>query len=136
LSASSKGRQALREMAMKSVLIVEDQADIRELIRMTLELEEVNIEEADNGERGLQAARASHPDLVLLDVMMPGALDGFAVCKQIKADPDTRRMKVVLLTARSQDSDRQEGDRAGADAYLTKPFSPRQLLSVVHGLLR
>jgi CheY-like chemotaxis protein len=123
-------------MAMKSVLIVEDQADIRELIRMTLELEEVNIEEADNGERGLQAARASHPDLVLLDVMMPGTLDGFAVCKQIKADPDTRRMKVVLLTARSQDSDRQEGDRAGADAYLTKPFSPRQLLSVVHGLLR
>ena len=121
---------------MKSVLIVEDQADIRELIRMTLELEEVSIEEADNGERGLQAARASHPDLMLLDVMMPGALDGFAVCKQIKADPDTRRMKVVLLTARSQDSDRQEGDRAGADAYLTKPFSPRQLLGVVHGLLR
>jgi two-component system, OmpR family, phosphate regulon response regulator PhoB len=136
LSASSEDRQALREMAMKSVLIVEDQADIRELIRMTLELEEVNIEEADNGERGLQAARASHPDLVLLDVMMPGTLDGFAVCKQIKADPDTRRMKVVLLTARSQDSDRQEGDRVGADAYLTKPFSPRQLLSVVHGLLR
>ncbi len=121
---------------MKSVLIVEDQADIRELIRMTLELEAVDIQEADNGERGLQAARASRPDVVLLDVMMPGTLDGFAVCKQLKSDPETRRTKVVLLTARSQDSDRQSGHGAGADAYLTKPFSPRQLLSVVHGLLR
>jgi DNA-binding response OmpR family regulator len=120
---------------MKRVLIVEDQADIRELIRMTLELEDLDIQEEDNGDAGLSAARASHPDLILLDVMMPGSMDGFEVCRQIKADATFKRVKVVLLTARSQDADRQEGDRAGADAYLTKPFSPRQLLTVVNRLL-
>jgi DNA-binding response OmpR family regulator len=120
---------------MKRVLIVEDQADIRELIRMTLELEDLDIQEEDNGDAGLSAARATHPDLILLDVMMPGSMDGFEVCRRIKADASSKRIKIVLLTARSQDSDRQEGDQAGADAYLTKPFSPRQLLTVVNRLL-
>lgn len=121
---------------MKRALIVEDQADIRELIRMTLELEYTDIHEAENGDSGLVAARGLRPDLVLLDVMMPGSLDGFEVCRQLRADPSLRRTKVVMLTARGQESDQKEGLRAGADAYLTKPFSPKQLLDVVNRLVK
>ena len=116
---------------MKKVLIVEDQSDIRELIRMTLEIEDFDIGEAENGDVGLGLARTSRPDLVLLDVMMPGTLDGFDVCQQIKSDPALKRMKVIILSAKGQDSDKQQGKQAGADGYLTKPFSPKQLLDVV-----
>lgn len=116
---------------MKRILIVEDQADIRELIRMTLEIEDFDIHEAENGDQGLSAARQLKPDLILLDVMMPGTLDGFAVCAHIKADPALKRMKVVILSAKGQDHDKQQGKLVGADGYLTKPFSPRQLLDVV-----
>jgi len=116
---------------MKKILIVEDQADIRELIRMTLEIEAFDIYEAENGDIGLTQARSLKPDLVLLDVMMPGSLDGFAVCAQIKNDPALKRMKVIILSAKGQDSDKQQGKQAGADGYLTKPFSPKQLLDVV-----
>jgi DNA-binding response OmpR family regulator len=122
-------------MFMKRVLIVEDQADIRELIRMTLELEDLDIRESETGDAGLVVAQQWRPDLVLLDVMMPGVLDGFDVCRAVKADPALVQVKVVMLTARMQDSDRQAGLGAGADGYLTKPFSPRQLLGMVHQLL-
>ena len=120
---------------MKRVLIVEDQEDIRDLIRMTLEMEDFDIHEATNGPAGLEAAQRLQPNLVLLDVMMPGGLDGFAVCTQIKQDARTRRAKVVLLTARAQPEDRARGLRAGADEYLVKPFSPRQLLGTVGKLI-
>lgn len=120
---------------MKRALIVEDQADIRELIRMTLELEDMEIHEAENGDAGWVVAQKLLPDLILLDVMMPGVMDGFDVCKLLRADPRLRRSKVVMLTARSQDTDRQQGLQAGADAYLTKPFSPKQLLDVVKRLV-
>jgi DNA-binding response OmpR family regulator len=116
---------------MKKVLIVEDQADIRELIRMTLEMEDFDIHEAEDGDSGLDQARKVRPDLVLLDVMMPGTLDGLAVCSRIKGDPALKRMKVIILSAKGQDSDKQQGKAAGADGYLTKPFSPKQLLEVV-----
>ena len=120
---------------MKRALIVEDQADIRELIRMTLELEDLEIHEAEDGDQGLESARALRPDLILLDVMMPGSVDGLEVCRRLRADPVFKRTRVVMLTARAHDHDRQEGVRAGADAYLTKPFSPRQLLDVVNRLM-
>ena len=116
---------------MKRVLIVEDQADIRQLIRMTLEFETLDIHEADNGDTGLEMARALRPDLVLLDIMMPGSLDGFEVCTRIKRDPALQRMKVVILSARGQDNDIEQGRQSGSDDYLTKPFSPKQLLNVV-----
>jgi CheY-like chemotaxis protein len=116
---------------MKRVLIVEDQADIRELIRMTLEIEDFDIHEAENGDIGLEMARKLKPDLMLLDVMMPGTLDGYAVCSKIKADSGLKRIKVVILSAKGQDSDKQQGKQAGCDGYLTKPFSPRQLLDVI-----
>jgi len=120
---------------MHRVLIVEDQADIRRLIRWTLEFEDFEIHEASNGPDGLAAARSLRPNMVLLDVMMPGGLDGFQVCEQLKADPDLKGIAVVMLTARSQERDRKAGELAGADAYLAKPFSPMQLVETVSTIL-
>lgn len=119
---------------MKRVLIVEDQADIRELIRMTLEMEDLEVHEAKTGPEGLDVAQRLQPHLMLLDVMMPGGLDGFQVCERIRADARLKRIKVVLLTARTQTEDRARGMKAGADEYLVKPFSPRELLGVVSRL--
>lgn len=121
---------------MKRVLIVEDQADIRELIRITLELDDYDIHEADNGDAGYAAAVSLQPDVMLLDVMMPGSMDGVAVCQKLKSDPAHQKIKIVFLSAKGQESDRQQGKHAGADSYLTKPFSPKQLLEVVHKLVR
>jgi DNA-binding response OmpR family regulator len=121
---------------MNRILIIEDQADIRRLIRWTLEFEDYEIHEASNGPAGLEQARAIKPDLVLLDVMMPGGLDGFQVCEQLKADPALASVPVVMLTARSQQRDRDAGNRAGADAFLAKPFSPLQLVETVSGMLK
>jgi DNA-binding response OmpR family regulator len=120
---------------MKRILIVEDQPDIRDLVRMTLEMADFEVHEAEDGASGLRLAAQLAPDLMLLDVMMPGELDGLAVCQRIKADAARRRTKVVMLSARSLPVDRQAGLRAGADAYLSKPFSPRQLLDAVERVL-
>ena len=113
---------------MKKILIVEDHADIRRLVRMTLEFEDYEIHEASNGAVGLQMAKDLQPDLVLLDVMMPGELDGLAACRLMKAQPQLAHMQVVMLTARGQSQDREAGLLAGADEYLIKPFSPLQLI--------
>jgi DNA-binding response OmpR family regulator len=120
---------------MKRILIVEDQPDIRDLVRMTLEMASFEVHEAPDGEAGLRMAAQVSPDLMLLDVMMPGSLDGLAVCQRVKADPARRRTKVVMLSARNQSADRQAGLKAGADAYLSKPFSPRQLLDAVERMI-
>lgn len=121
---------------MKRVLIVEDQPDIRKLIRMTLEFEAYEIHEAADGAFGLNLALATRPDIVLLDVMMPGELDGLQVCHRLKNDPATRAIKVILLTARGQARDREAGRLAGADEYLVKPFSPLQLIETIERLLQ
>lgn len=118
---------------MKKVLIVEDQPDVREVIRISLELEDFDIHEAADGLAALEQARRLRPDLMLLDVMMPG-LDGLQVCQRVKADPALRRTKVVMLTARDQAADRRAASQAGADHYLAKPFSPLELLQVVNRL--
>jgi two-component system, OmpR family, phosphate regulon response regulator PhoB len=120
---------------MKKILIVEDQPDIRKLIRMTLEFEDYEIHEAADGAFGLRMASAVGPDLVLLDVMMPGELDGLQVCQRIKSDPKLAGLKVVLLTARGQARDREAGQLAGADDYLVKPFSPLQLIETIERLV-
>lgn len=120
---------------MKRILIVDDQPEIRELVRMTLELDGHEILEAENGDSALQMSRRLSPDLMLLDVMMPGSMDGLAVCRAVRADPRGRATKIVMLSARGQQADRQAGMSAGADAYLTKPFSPRNLLDLVGRML-
>lgn len=113
------------------ILIVEDQPDICKLIRMTLEFGDFEIHEANDGETGLNMARAIKPHVMLLDVMMPGLLDGYQVCTRIKQDPDLNQIQVVMLTARGQATDLAAGEAAGADAYLVKPFSPLELIERV-----
>lgn len=120
---------------MKKVLIVEDQDDIRELIRVTLEFENYELHEAANGATALSQAERARPDLVLLDVMMPGGMDGIEVCRRMRADGALRRTKIVMLTAKGQQADRAAGMTAGADDYLTKPFSPLELIKVVNKLI-
>jgi DNA-binding response OmpR family regulator len=113
------------------ILIVEDQPDICKLIRMTLEFGDFEIHEANDGETGLNMARAIKPHVMLLDVMMPGLLDGYQVCTRIKQDADLKSIQVVMLTARGQATDLAAGESAGADAYLVKPFSPLELIERV-----
>jgi DNA-binding response OmpR family regulator len=113
------------------ILIVEDQPDICKLIRMTLEFGEFEIHEAHDGETGLNMARAIMPHVMLLDVMMPGLLDGYQVCARIKQDPLLSKIQVVMLTARGQATDLAAGEAAGANAYLVKPFSPLELIERV-----
>ena len=120
---------------MKRVLIVEDQADIRKLIRMTLEFEPYEIFEASDGVTGLRMAAELQPEMLLLDVMMPGELDGLQVCRSVRADPRLSGTRVLLLSARGQARDREAGVQAGADDYLIKPFSPLQLVETIERLL-
>lgn len=117
------------------ILIVEDQPDIRKLIRMTLDFGSYELHEAENGESGWHLAQGLRPDIILLDVMMPGALDGYQVCTRVKAERSLGHTAVVLLTARGQEKDLEAGRVAGADRYLTKPFSPLELIETVDELL-
>jgi len=120
---------------MHKILLVEDHADIRRLIRMTLEFEAVEIHEAADGDSGLALARALQPDLVLLDVMMPGRLNGLDLCRALRADAAMRHVPIVMLSACGQAADRQAGLDAGANVYLVKPFSPMQLLDTTSTLI-
>ena len=117
----------------KKILIVEDQDEIRRLIRMTVQLEDYEVYEADSGDTGLARALEIRPDLVLLDVMLPGALDGLHVCRAIKAGPNPPL--VLLLTSLGGRGRIAVGQKAGADAYLLKPFSPLQLIEIINHLL-
>lgn len=118
----------------KRILIVDDQPDIRLMCRVNLHLEGYEVIEAVDGESGLAAVREHRPDLVLLDVMMPG-VDGWQVLETLKADPQTHDIPVVLLTARVQREDEIRGWSSGAADYLSKPFNPSTLTDVVHRTL-
>ena len=120
---------------LKRILVVEDQPDIRRLVQMSLEFEPYELHEAADGETALAMAARLQPDLVLLDVMMPGALDGLQVCARLRADPALQATRIVLLSARTQPEDRQAGLDAGADAYLAKPFSPLGLVEALEQVL-
>lgn len=119
---------------MKRVLIADDERSLRLLVRATLESSEIEVVEAEDGEEALRLVQSQRLDLVLLDVQMPD-LSGFDVCQQIKSDPGMARLPVIMLTAQSHAAARERGIQAGADEYLTKPFSPLQLLTLVESLL-
>lgn len=121
---------------MKKILIVEDQADIRKLLRMTLESDAYEVMEVPTADEAWAVAQRNKPDIVLLDMMMPGTLDGLEVCCRIKTSYDLRHTLVVLLTARDSAEDREAGFNAGADEYLVKPFSPTRLLQILASLER
>jgi CheY-like chemotaxis protein len=121
---------------VKTILIVDDQAEVRELVEVTLSIGDYRIMQASSGDEALAIADVEHPDLVMLDVMMPNSsMDGFEVCRRIKSDPATRKTIVVMVTARGQEQDFEMGKKVGADGYFTKPFSPLQLMNVVEEML-
>ena len=112
------------------VLVVDDDDVIRQLITVNLELEGFEVHTAVDGQDCLDKVKDVRPDVITLDIMMP-RLDGLEVCRQLKADPDTSDIVVVMLTAQAQERDRDQGLAAGADDYFTKPFSPLALLNMV-----
>ena len=119
---------------MKKILIVEGQAEIRKLLRLTLGSAQRQLTEAVDGASGWEAVLRDRPDIVLLDIMMPGDPDGLQLRQRIKSDPQTAHAKVVLVSARGHRNDVVIGRQAGADDYLLKPFSPQRLVEVVEAL--
>ncbi|ATD81928.1 MULTISPECIES: response regulator [Desulfovibrio] len=119
----------------QQILIVEDEADIRELLRFNLEREGFSVLEAADGNEALRLARQHLPDLMLLDVMMPGP-DGFEVCRLLGAQAETAHIPVLMLTARGEEMDRVVGLSLGADDYVVKPFSVRELMLRIRAVLR
>ena len=119
---------------MASVLIVDDDPFIRKLIATTLEdVAGFELVEAADGREAVEAAARERPELVFLDIEMPG-LDGLEACRRLRAAPDTARATIVILTAAPRDTAERDAETAGADLFLTKPFSPLELLNLVHGL--
>jgi two-component system phosphate regulon response regulator PhoB len=110
----------------KTVLVVDDEQDILDLVRFRLEHDGYRVLTASDGQTGLALARTERPDLCILDVMMP-KLSGLEVLAQLRTDPATADARVILLTARGQDADVDRGFELGADDYVTKPFSPKEL---------
>jgi DNA-binding response OmpR family regulator len=119
---------------MTRVLVIDDEAPIRLLCRVNLEAEGMDVLEAADGPTGLAAARAEKPDVVLLDVMMPG-LDGWRVAEELLDDPSTAGIPIVFLTARAELRDRARGIDLGGVDYITKPFNPVELAPMVNDLL-
>ncbi|MEJ6005011.1 response regulator [Paucibacter sp. AS339] len=117
------------------ILVVEDHADIRRLVRWALEDTGHTLQEAPNGTLGLELARTMRPDLVFLDVMMPGGLDGIEVCAQIRKDPALAHTLIVMLTADAAQQTKAKSLAAGANFFLPKPFSPAKLLELTEVLL-
>ncbi|MEZ5965022.1 MAG: response regulator [Planctomycetota bacterium] len=121
-------------MNQTRVLVVDDEPFICRSLSFVLRKEKFEVFEARNGEEALEAVRQHRPHLVFLDVMMP-KINGFEVTARIKADPELRDTKIILLTAKGQDCDRETGVGVGADDYLTKPFSPSKILHRVREIL-
>ncbi|GMU92500.1 MAG: DNA-binding response regulator [Candidatus Hydrogenedentota bacterium] len=122
-------------MARESILVVDDEEDILELVNYNLSKAGYKVTCVASGGDAVKAARSDHPDLVVLDLMLPG-LDGLEVCTLLKNDPKTRDAAIVMLTARGEEADIVRGLELGADDYITKPFSPRILLARVQAVLR
>jgi DNA-binding response OmpR family regulator len=121
-------------LSRPSVLIADDDPDIRDLVVFKLQQAGLDVVAVEDGNAALEALAQQRPDLVLLDVMMPG-LSGLDVLRHIRGDEQLRMLKVVLLTARARDVDVDDGFTSGADDYVTKPFSPRELMHRVNSLL-
>jgi two-component system alkaline phosphatase synthesis response regulator PhoP len=122
-------------MAQQKILVVDDEEDIRELVRLNLTREGYEVLECGAGEEALRLSQTTAPALIVLDLMLPG-IDGLTVCRKLKADPRTARIPVVILTAKGEEADIVAGLEVGADDYVVKPFSGRVLAARVRRLLR
>ena len=128
MKSSEKGK------ALKTILLADDEANLRILVRTTLDDAEYCIIEAADGTTALELARQQRPDLLVLDWMMPG-LNGIDVVQALRQDPVTAHIPIIMLTARGQETDKERGHSLGTSAYLVKPFSPLELLRKVQELL-
>ncbi|MCR9248511.1 MAG: response regulator transcription factor [bacterium] len=122
-------------MVKSKILVIEDEPDILEVMQYNLEREGHKVVACRDGEQGLSRIRTDNPDVVILDLMLPG-MDGVEVCRQVKSDPVTRAIPIIMVTAKSEESDIVLGLGIGADDYITKPFSPRELVARVKVVLR
>ncbi|MFN0058108.1 MAG: response regulator [Planctomycetota bacterium] len=123
------------DMKKQQIAVIEDESDLREVIQYNLEREGYRVLDAADGESGLALIRRETPDLVLLDLMLP-RLDGIEVCRRLKADSATKPIPVIMVTAKGEESDVVLGLGLGADDYVTKPFSPKELIARVRAVLR
>jgi two-component system phosphate regulon response regulator PhoB len=123
------------EMSKKSILVVEDEEDIQQLVSYNLVRAGFDVDCADSGEEALQRVREKKPDLLLLDLMLPG-MNGSEVCRVLRLDAQTRELPIIMLTAKGEDDDVMAGLDLGADDYITKPFSPGVLVSRIKAALR
>ena len=120
---------------MKKVLVVDDRLEVRELVEVTLRVKDYQIIEASNAEEAIKMVKTEKPDLVLMDVMMPGGMDGLEATRILKSDPETKGCPIVILTAKGQKTDMEKGLEAGAEDYFIKPFSPLELIKKVEDIL-
>lgn len=118
-----------------TILVIDDEKDLIELLRYNLEKEGYDVIAANDGQSGLEVIKRHRPELVVLDLMMPG-IDGLQVCQRLRADQRTARVPVIMLTAKATEADRIVGLELGADDYITKPFSPREVVARVKAVLR
>ena len=121
-------------MAKGRILVVDDEIYIVHILDFSLGMEGYEVLTALDGEQAVEKARAEHPDLIVLDIMMP-KLDGYETCKILKAGDDTKNIPVILLSAKGRNVDQKIGFEVGADDYITKPFSPRKLVERINALL-
>ncbi|MDD5217055.1 MAG: response regulator transcription factor [Candidatus Omnitrophica bacterium] len=122
-------------MSKENILVIEDEKNIVELVKYNLEQEGFAVRTSLRGDAGLEEARRARPDLVILDLMLPG-MDGLEICRALKQNEKTAHIPIIMLTAKSEETDQIVGFELGADDYVTKPFSPRQLVARVKAVLR
>jgi len=122
-------------MASQSILVVEDEPDIRKLVQYNLAQERFTVLEAEDGEQALKILQREKPNLIILDLMLPG-LSGLELCKLLRERPQTAQLPILMLTAKAGEADKVLGLEIGADDYLTKPFSPREMIARVRAILR
>lgn len=122
-------------MSKKRILVVDDEVDLVETVRFSLELEGYDVLVAYNGEEALNQARKENPDLILLDLMLP-KLDGYKVCRLLKFDERYKHIPILMLTAKTQEKDKATGMETGANEYITKPFEMDELMKKVKNYLR
>jgi len=118
----------------KKILLVDDEKDLVETLAFRLEASNYEVVKAHDGQDGLDKARSVHPDLIILDLMLP-KMDGYKVCRMLKFDEKFKKIPIIIFTARAQESDKKMGAEVGADAYITKPFEPKELLGKIKELL-
>lgn len=122
-------------MSKAKILVVDDEPDLVETLIFRLQANDYEVISACDGQEGLEKARNTHPDIIILDLMLP-KIDGFKVCRLLKFDVKYNKIPIIMFTARAQETDKRLGEEVGADAYITKPFDPKVLLSKIDELLR